>query len=113
MHEMSLSEGVLQVLEDSARAKGFDRIKAVWLEIGNLAAVDKDAMRFAFDVVCKGTLAADARLEIIDVPGAAWCFGCNASVDVNQRYDACPECGGFQLQVTGGDELKIRELEVE
>lgn len=113
MHEMSLSEGVLQVLEDSAQAQGFARVRAVWLEIGALAAVDKEAMRFCFDIVRKGTLADDARLEIIDVPGVAWCFTCSASVNVRQRFDACPNCGNHQLQVTGGEEMKIKELEVE
>jgi hydrogenase nickel incorporation protein HypA/HybF len=34
-------------------------------------------------------------------------------VRVAQRFDACPDCGGYQLQVTGGDELRIKELEVE
>lgn len=113
MHEMSLSEGVLQVLEDSALAQGFAKVRTVWLEIGELAAVDKDAMRFCFDVVRKGTLADGARLEIVDVPGVAWCFACSATVGVRQRFDACPDCGGHQLQVTGGEEMKIKELEVE
>ena len=40
MHEMSLAEGVLQLIEDSARQKSFTRVVAVWLEIGELAGVD-------------------------------------------------------------------------
>ncbi|MEA3413397.1 MAG: hydrogenase maturation nickel metallochaperone HypA [Pseudomonadota bacterium] len=113
MHELSLCEGVLQVLEDSARTQGYTRVKTVWLEIGCLSGVEVEAMRFGFDVVTNGTLADNARLEVIEVAGEAWCMRCSKTVSVAQRFDACPDCGSYQLQVTGGDEMKIKELEVE
>jgi len=113
MHEMSLCEGVLQVLQDNARSQGYSRVKTVWLEIGSLSGVEIEAMRFSFDLVMKGSLAAEAKLEIIRVPGQAWCMQCGKRVAVTERYDACPDCGGYQLQVTAGDELRIKELEVD
>ncbi len=113
MHEMSLAEGVLQVIEDSARANGFTRVKTVWLEIGALAGVEVEAMRFCFDAVVKGTLADGTRLEIIETEGQGWCMPCSKTVPISQRYDPCPHCGGYQIQPTGGLELKVRELEVE
>ncbi|WP_141104321.1 hydrogenase maturation nickel metallochaperone HypA, partial [Noviherbaspirillum denitrificans] len=69
MHEMSLAESVLQVIEDSARANNFTRVKTVWLEIGALAGVEVEAMRFCFDAVVKDSVADGARLEIIESPG--------------------------------------------
>jgi len=113
MHEMSLCEGVLRILEDHAKRQGFQRVKTVWLEIGALSGVEPEAMRFSFDAVTHGSLADGAALAIIDIPGRAWCMQCAKSVTVSQRYDACPDCGSYQLQVTGGDEMKIKELEVE
>ena len=113
MHEMSLCEGVLRILEDHAAKQGFARVRTVWLEIGQLAGVEVEAMRFCFDAVTKDTLADGARLEIIELPGQAWCLQCSRQVAVTQRFDACPHCGGFQLQVTGGEELRIKELEVD
>ncbi len=113
MHELSLCEGVIQVVEDSARQQGFCRVKTVWLEIGALAGVELEAMRFGFDVVKRGTLAEEASLEIIRLPGQAWCLPCAKTVTIDQRFDACPACGSYQLQVTGGEELRVKELEVE
>ena len=113
MHELSLCESILQILESSAASQGFSRVKTVWLEIGGLAGVEQSALRFNFEVVTKGSLAETARLEIIDVPAQAWCMPCGRAVTVEQRFDACPECGSYQLQISGGDELKIKELEVE
>ncbi len=112
MHEMSLCESILKILEDHAQSQKFEKVKTVWLEIGGLSGVELEAMRFGFDVVTRGTLADHARLEIIEVPGEAWCMPCGKTVLVKQRFDACPNCGSYQLQVTGGEEMKIKELEV-
>lgn len=113
MHEMSLCEGVLQVLETEAKNQGFSKVLTVWLEIGDLSSVEPEAMLFTFDVVTRNSLANDAKLKIINVPGNAWCMQCSKNVSVKQRFDECPDCGSFQLQITGGDEMKIKELEVE
>ncbi len=113
MHEISLCEGVLQVLEENAQSQGFSKVKTVWLEIGQLSGVEIEAMRFGFDVVMRGTLADNAGLEIIEEPGMAWCLPCAKTVQVAQRFDACPSCGSYQLQVTSGEAMRIKELEVE
>ncbi|MEW7980829.1 MAG: hydrogenase maturation nickel metallochaperone HypA [gamma proteobacterium symbiont of Phacoides pectinatus] len=113
MHEMSLCEGVLQVIQDHAGRQGFSRVETVWLEIGALSGVELEAMRFCFDAVVRGSLADGARLEIVEVPGEAWCMKCAREVRVAQRFDACPDCGSYQMQMTGGTEMKIKELEVE
>ncbi len=113
MHEISLCEGVLQVIKDQAVRQNFSRVETVWLEIGGLAGVEIEAMHFCFDAVTRGSLADGARLEIIEIAGEAWCMQCRKKVWVSQRFDACPDCGSYQLQVTGGDEMKIKELEVD
>ena len=113
MHEMSLCEGILQVMQTEAQKQGFSQVKNVWLEIGDLAGVEVEAMLFSFDAVTRNSLADGAKLNIINIPGTAWCMQCGKNVPVTERFDACPECGSYQLQVTGGDEMRIKELEVE
>lgn len=113
MHEMSLAEGVLQIMEDQARVQNFTRVKAVWLDIGELSHVDPQAIAFCFDAVTRGSLAEGAKLEILRTPGRAWCHDCTATVDVKALTDPCPACGGHKLQVTGGDDMRVRELEVD
>jgi len=113
MHELSLCESLLRIMERNAEEQGYSRVIRVWLEIGALAAVEVDALRFGFEVATRSTLAEGAGLEIIELPGEAWCMACAKTVPVRQRYDQCPHCGGCQLQVTGGDQMRIKELEVE
>jgi hydrogenase nickel incorporation protein HypA/HybF len=113
MHEMSLCESILQIIEDEAERQGFKRVLRVRLEIGRLSGAEIEAMRFGFDVVTRGSVADGAELEIIEQPGRAWCLPCGREVEVRQRFGACPLCGGYQLQVTGGDQMQIRDLEVD
>lgn len=113
MHEMSLAEGIVQLVEDTVRAEGCARVRTVWLEIGQLAAVEQEALRFCFDAVTRDSVAEGARLEIIETPGQGWCMQCERAVAVSAMYDPCPHCGSYQIQVTGGNEMRVKELEVE
>ncbi len=112
MHEMSLAEGILQTIEDAAGKEKFNKVLAVWLEIGRLSSVETQAMAFCFDAVTRGSVAEGAQLHIVDVAGAGWCMECAKSVEMAEVFAACPHCGGYQLQVTAGTEMRIKELEV-
>jgi hydrogenase nickel incorporation protein HypA/HybF len=112
MHEMALCESILLTLQDQARVHGFDTVRRVRLEIGRFACVEHAALRFGFDVVTRGSLAEGAALEIDALPGRAHCFDCGAAVEVEDRLAPCPACGGARLSPTGGDEMRIKDLEV-
>jgi hydrogenase nickel incorporation protein HypA/HybF len=62
MHEMALAEGMLEIVESTARASGATKVKRVWLEIGALSHVAPDALLFCFDAVTRGSLAEGATL---------------------------------------------------
>jgi hydrogenase nickel incorporation protein HypA/HybF len=113
VHEMSLSQGMLELIEEGARREGFAKVKTVWLEIGRLATVEAEALRFCFDVVTRGSCAEGAQLVIEHTPGQAWCLACDSSVVIEATLADCPKCGSARLQVTGGSDMRIKELEVE
>ena len=113
MHEISLLEDVLQILEDNAVKQGFQRVTHIWLEIGALSCVEPEALRFGFDVVMKQTLADNAQLDIIEIPGQASCFTCAKNVTVLSLHDPCPDCGAFGLNFIAGMDMRVKQLEVE
>ncbi len=113
MHEMSLAESVLQIIRESARAQNFRRVRCVVLEIGKLSAVEPDAMRFCFDSVMRGTLAEGADLQIVETPGAGLCLACGATLAMQEQYGLCPDCGSPRLQITAGNQMRVKDLAVE
>lgn len=112
MHEMSLCQGILEILESQAKTQNYSKVKCVYLEIGKLSSIEPDALRFGFDIVMKNSLADNARLEIIEIDGKAWCFDCGQTIIIEQRYDPCPLCGSVKLQINEGEQMRIKELEV-
>ncbi|MDI1340343.1 MAG: hydrogenase maturation nickel metallochaperone HypA [Burkholderiaceae bacterium] len=113
MHEMSLAGGILQLVEDAARREKFVRVTRLRLEAGGLAGVEARSLRFALESMVHGTCLQDALIEIDEPPGTAWCLHCGGQVEIMSRADACPACGGFQLQPTGGTELRVVEMMVQ
>lgn len=112
MHELALCQSVVDSLREQARIHGFERITTVRLAIGALSCVSADAIEFCFSAVCRGTLAEGAKLELMRLPGEAWCLDCCVPMMIEDRHQACGQCGGHRLRVTQGDEMLIKELEV-
>ncbi|MHB1609149.1 MAG: hydrogenase maturation nickel metallochaperone HypA [Acidiferrobacter thiooxydans] len=112
MHELALCEGLLRALEAEAGRNHFRRVTTVWLEIGPLANVEPEALRFGFEAASQGTLAEGARLEVVPVAAKAWCLPCGGEIAIDGYGAACPVCGSYQWQVLAGDALRIQQIEV-
>ncbi len=112
MHEMAICESILSIIQQQAQEQKFNRVERVCLEIGPLAGVEIGALEFGWDVVMRNSVAEGARLEIHRCHAQAWCMQCAKTVPISQRFDACKDCGSHQLQITSGEELRIKELEV-
>lgn len=112
MHELSLCRSLLNILTVHSAKLGFKHIKGIYLEIGMLAMVEKSALQFNFDILKKHTIAEQAFLIFIDIPGEAFCNFCQKKVKLTQYHEACPNCDQFSLTITRGLELRVKSLEV-
>ena len=107
MHELALMESVVDhVIE---RIEG--RVTTVKLEIGELAGVDVDALRFCFGVCTEHTPLAGAELSIVRVPARAHCLLCGADEPTRSFASPCT-CGSYERTLVTGDELRLKEVEV-
>ena len=113
MHELSLCESILGIIEDYARSHDFSRVRSVRIEVGALSCADPDALRFGFDVVTKDSVAEGAVLHIDRPPGQAWCWDCEAIIAMTDRAEACPFCDGHRLEIRSGDQMRVTELDVD
>jgi hydrogenase nickel incorporation protein HypA/HybF len=105
MHELSIAEAVLAV----ARAHAGDRrLAAVRVEVGHLRQVVPSALSFAFELLAPGV-----ELEIVEVPAEGRCRACRAVTVFDHFPLACAACGGLDMEVVGGEELRVESLDVE
>jgi hydrogenase nickel incorporation protein HypA/HybF len=111
MHEMALAASLVELIEEQARTSDLARVTRVWVTLGAHAAVDEGALAFGFEVARRGTVAGGAELCFEHVAGRAYCMGCEGTVEVAVRGEGCPVCGGFQLLMVAGEEMRLTAME--
>lgn len=108
MHELAITESVVAQISERV---GDAKVTRIVLEIGTLSGVVCDSVRFCFDICAQDTPVAGAQLEIIRTPGRARCRQCGAAFEIEDLLTLC-QCGSMDLELIGGQELKIREVEI-
>lgn len=108
MHELGIAQEIVSIVVE--RAAGA-RVVRVVLEIGKLAAVLPDAVRFCFDLCAEDTPLEGASLVIIETPGRARCRACGNELTFDRPFGRCP-CGETDLEWLSGAELKVKEFEI-
>ena len=112
MHEVAIMEEAVRMAVETAKMSGSSRVLALHLRVGNLSGVVPEALQFAFDVVCRGTLAEGATLVVESVPAAGWCPDCQAEYACDHFFSECPRCQKFNGQLQRGRELEISSVEI-
>jgi len=113
MHEMTIVANILKIVEEHAREANAGAVTSVELEVGELAGVELDSLRFCFETARRDTLAAEAELVIDSVAGLGRCPSCGGEAALEYPVAVCPACGQARLDVTRGKELKVKRISVE
>ena len=113
MHEMAVTESVLELAERHAREAGAARVTDVHLVIGQLSSFVDDSIQFYWDMASEGTVCQGARLHFRRVPARLGCQDCGREHEMGAELAACPGCGGTRLQVTAGLEFGVDSIVVE
>lgn len=113
MHEMSLSLSLVDLVAARAAAEGARRVLSVGVEVGALGHVEPQALAFCLQSAARGTALEGARFDIAVPEGQAWCFTCATEVPVAHRAAPCPRCGGHELRLSKGEELRVTTMEID
>jgi len=113
VHELGITQSIVDIAEQTARQHGGGKITSVTVEIGSLSGVVPDAVEFCFEACSKETLLEGARLVINVIPGRGRCLQCATEQEIDNHSFACDACGALGLERLQGEELRIKELEVD
>lgn len=113
MHELSIASAVLDAVATEAERRPNSRFLKVGLRIGELAAVDRDALSFGWEVLTKDTKWHGLELAIEPIPRRQRCPVCAHEFAAPDFMTACPKCAELMTETISGDELDIAYLEVE
>ena len=105
---------ILDIVGSACLEGGHEKVQKVRVRVGRASGVMPDALLFSFECARAGTVAAEAVLEIHEVPVGGSCRDCGADFTVEEKYVfRCPRCGGPSFDVLAGNELEVIDLEVE
>lgn len=112
MHELSIAMSIVELAEQEAEARGAT-IEAVYLQLGPLSGVVKEALLGSYEIACAGTVLEGSRLVIEDMPIVARCAKCQAEKTLpSMQSFLCPECGTPMTELVHGKELHVTALEI-
>ena len=110
MHELKITQNVVAAI--SKQAKGA-KVQRVLLEIGKLSGIMPEAVQCCFDICSQGTVVEGAILAIQEVPGLARCRQCGAKIFLLDKSLGVCKCGSVELVIIRGQDLKVKEIEVD
>lgn len=115
MHEISLVQGLLKQLRNLAKENRCRRITRITMEIGALSGVVIDSFRFGFEALsADDDLVRDAQLVVEVQPVTFSCTQCgHEETAAGHRPGKCLKCGELFLIYEGGDDLILRQVEME
>jgi len=114
MHEITLCQRAVELMESYAQQNHARRVTAVWLEVGAFSCVEISALAFCFDLVCRETLAEGCQLHIHQQEAECWCHDCQQYVTLlTQKVRLCPHCHGSHLRIVADDGMQIKRMEIE
>ncbi len=115
MHELQVTERILNIALKHAEPERVKKIVKIYLEIGELAELEDEWIQNYFDYLSKDTLAEDAKLIITRLPIVLQCKECSHSFEIKKKEmveSQCPECGKQKYNLVSGREYSIKNLEV-
>ena len=112
VHELSVCQALLAQVVEIATDRGASAVLRITVEVGPLSGVEPGLLASAFEIVRAGSCAAGAILLIETTAITISCLICGAESQTAPNRLLCAACGGYRTRVVGGDELRLRGVEL-
>ncbi len=113
MHEFSIVQSLLELLEEEATKYKAKRIARIEVVVGALSGVEPHLLEFAFNTFKEGTVAEGAEFLVRVEKLKVWCKDCEKEYEKEELNMLCPICGSLNTQIIGGQELLLKSIELE
>jgi 2-(1,2-epoxy-1,2-dihydrophenyl)acetyl-CoA isomerase len=111
MHEYSIVAALIERVEREVQSRPGAEVRRLHVRIGELAGVDIELLRTAYETFRDSTICDRAELAIAPVPAVWRCRRCDRAL-VAGAILRCPGCGRA-AQLAAGDEIILDRVEME
>jgi len=113
MHELSVTEHILNIALKHANENQASRVTDLYITIGRLASLVDDSIQFYWDIISADTLCQGAQLHFNRVPARLLCLNCAHSYILEGDLTPCPACGSPQIKVVSGEDFLLDSIAIE
>ena len=113
MHELSVTESILQITLEHAQKAEAARVTGINLVIGRLSSIVDDSVQFYWDTISEGTICQGAKLNFRRTPAVLQCQDCQTEYSIDEELTPCPKCRGYNTSIISGEEFYLDSLEIE
>lgn len=112
MHELSITENILEIVLKHAKDSEAKEVKTIHLVIGQLSSVVDDCVQFYWDIISKDTIAEHATLNFKRVEARLECQECHHHYDLGKELQPCPNCGSCHVNFIAGTEFYLESIDI-
>jgi len=113
MHELSVTENLLEIALRHAQQANAKRIIRLHLVVGQLSSIIDDSVNFYWDIIAKGTIAETAELEFRRIPATFECLDCHTQYIPESDHYECSHCNSANVRLIKGQEFFLESMDVE
>ncbi len=113
MHELSVTESILEIASKHAQQSGATRVTSINLVIGQLSSIVDDSIQFYWDLISENTICTGSELHFRRVPATFHCLDCDHQYNLDAILAPCPKCGSIRTKIIAGEEFYLDSIEIE
>src|SRR5512141_2644955 len=113
MHELAITQSILDISLRHANQPGAKRITDINLVVGQFSSIVDDSVQFYWDIIAKETIAYGATLHFNRIPGEMTCSSCGHTFRPSDDAFECPSCSSAMVRITKGEEFRVDSIDVE
>jgi hydrogenase nickel incorporation protein HypA/HybF len=120
MHELSMADGILKAVLENAQKNEANEVIEVTIEIGKMALINPEQIKFMLDVLSEDTIANKAKFIIEEIPIEIQCSKCGfegkAHIDDSDHYTPlveCPKCENIPVSIINGKDCTVKNIVIE
>lgn len=114
MHELGLVIEVVKQVEELAEQNDVEKVTKLTLEVGEVSGVVKEYFEDAFKwFTKKSEYMQECVLDYVTIEGISYCEDCKKTYPTVKFGKECPFCHSPRTYLVSGQEVKIKDIEVQ
>lgn len=112
MHELAVTESILEIVLDFAQKNQASSVTDITLTIGSLSSIVDDCVQFYWDHISQETICEKAKLQFNRVLATLKCLDCGTEYILKDELTPCPSCHSININILSGEEFQIESIEI-